>query len=132
MQVFIQVSLGILERYSFQQPLLQQVKKQLPEVLTLDIDSASDEMLVSQACRLVQEAEQPAIYFKVAVPNANFGAAFRLIEELIRENKPALVLTEGTHIRLANIINVRPHLQFVSLANPELILEQLTNYYNQA
>lgn len=131
MQVFIQVYLGLKEHYAFAQPVLQSIKKELPAVVALDIDAASDQMLVTQACRLVQEAEQAVVYFKVAEPNASLGAAFRLVEEVIRKNEPALILIEGTHLRLAGIIKSRPYLLLTEVMDSNLIPNQISTFYQQ-
>jgi hypothetical protein len=129
MQVFVQVSLGQDGFYVFKQPVLQKVKEQFPEVITLDVDAASDEMLVTQACRLVQEAKQAVIYFKVIEPQANLGAGFRVVEEIIRTNKPILILIEGNHARLASILKVRPHLMVTPVSEGSNIFEHLTAYF---
>jgi hypothetical protein len=131
MQVFLQVSLSLPGFYPFGQPVLQALKAQHPAVVTLDIDSASDEMLVSQACRLVQEAAQVAVYFQVVEPNAELGGAFRVVTEIIQENKAALILLEGTHTRIASIVNARPNLVLVPVSDSSLIPNRVAVFFNQ-
>ena len=130
MQAFIQVSLSSNAFYSFQQPIIQWLNQKAPEIATLDIDAASDEMLVNHAGGLMQEAELYAVYFKVIEPNANLGKAFRVVEEIIRDNKPGFIIVAGTHTRLTNIIEARPQLTLMSLQNEIDIQQQLTNYFN--
>ena len=130
MQVFIQVNLESSIAFSYKRPLLLWLNNEAPEITGLDIDSFSDEMLVTQACRLVQDAALYAVYFKVAEPNTPLGAAFKLLEEIIREDKSALILLEGTHSRLTAIVQARPYLQLEVVQNPDEIKLQLAEYFN--
>ncbi|KAA5549190.1 hypothetical protein [Adhaeribacter rhizoryzae] len=132
MEAFIQVNIENTASFSFQRPLLSWLKAQNPEIAVLDVDSLSDEMLITQASRLIQEAAKYAIYFKVAEPNGNLGAAFKLVEEIIREDKPGLILIEGTHTRLTAIVQSRFYLQYIPVNNPEEIKPHLKEYFNLA
>ncbi|GEO02574.1 hypothetical protein AAE02nite_02380 [Adhaeribacter aerolatus] len=132
MQTFIQVNIENTTSFSFQRPLLSWLKARNPEMAVLDLDSFSDEMLVKQAGRLIQEAVKYAVYFKVAEPDAKLGAAFKLLEEIIGEDKPGLILLEGTHARLTAILQSRPHLQFNTVPNPEEVKQHLDHYFNPA
>lgn len=108
---------------------MQWLKARTPEMTVLDIDSFSDEMLVSQATRLLTESTQYAIYFKVTTPNAPLGTAFKLLEEIIRETKPALILLEGTHARLSAIVQARTHLMLNTIQNSEAGEIHLAKYF---
>jgi len=132
MQAFIQVNIENSPSFSFQRPLLSWLKAQNAEIAVLDVDSLSDEMLTTQAGRLMQEAAKYAIYFKVAEPNANLGAAFKLVEEIIKEEKPGLIIIEGTHARLTAIVQSRPHLQYTPVNSPEEVKLHLKEYFTLA
>ena len=132
LQAFIQVNIENEPAFSYQRPLLPWLTAQAPGLAVLDIDSFSDEMLVSQAGRLIQEAAAYAVYFKVAEPNAQLGAAFKLLEEIIRGDKPALILTEGTHARLDAIMQARPHLLLKKVTSQEEVKPHLAEYFGFA
>jgi hypothetical protein len=129
MQAFIQVNIEKPATFSYQRPLLSWLKARNPEIVVLDLDSFSDEILVTQAGRLVQEAAKFAIYFKVTEPNANLAGAFKLLEEIIREDKTGFILIEGTHTRLTAIVQARPHLQLKLVDNPAEVKPHLENYF---
>jgi hypothetical protein len=113
MRAFIFISLSDAPSFAYQQPVLEWVKQAgALNLATLDIDAFSDEMLVNYACRLVQEAPHYAVYFKMERADAPLGASLKIIEEIIRDNKPGLVLLEGEHQRLKAIMQSRPHLNF--------------------
>jgi hypothetical protein len=129
MKTFIQVDVENTAAFSYNRPLLQWLKAQAPEIAVLDIDSYSDEMLISQAGRLLREAIFYAVYFKVAETNAQLGSAFKLVEEIIREDKPGLILIEGDHARLTAIVQARPHLQLKTVTSPEEVKRHLAEYF---
>jgi hypothetical protein len=129
MKTFIQVNVENTAAFSYHRPLLPWLRAQVPEIAVLDIDSDSDEMLVLQAGRLLQEATFYAVYFKVAEPNARLGSAFKLVEEIIREDKPGLILIEGGHNRLTAIMQARPHLLLKTVTSQEEIKLHLAEYF---
>jgi len=112
MQVFLFVNLTDAPAFSYQQPVMQAVKTVAPLVLTIDLDTFSEELLVQQACRLLQEATQFVVYFKAENAEVPFRAAQKIVEELIWKDKPGTVLLEGKHQRLQIMLPARPHLSF--------------------
>ncbi|PIQ22766.1 MAG: hypothetical protein COW65_01225 [Cytophagales bacterium CG18_big_fil_WC_8_21_14_2_50_42_9] len=112
MQVFLFVNLTDAPSFSYQQPILQWVKEIAPATITLDMDTFSEELLVSQACRLLQEATSFIVYFKTEAKEAPFRAAQKVVEELIWKDKPGTVLLEGQHRRLQLMLPARSHISF--------------------
>jgi len=112
MQVFLFVNLTDAPSFAYQQPILQWVKEIAPATITLDLDTFSEELLVSQACRLLQEATSFIVYFRTENTEVPFRAAQKVVEELIWKDKPGTVLLEGGHRRLQLMLPVRPHISF--------------------
>jgi len=112
MQVFLFVSLTTALSFDYQQPIVQWVKEVAPSVIAIDLDTFSEEMLVNQACRLLQEATHFVVYFKSENGEVPLRAAQKVVETLIWKDKPGTVVLEGNHRRLQLILPARPHLSF--------------------
>ena len=125
---FLLVQLSESTAFNFGQPLLNWVKEKALQTDILDIDSHSDEFLVTHAIRLAKESERLIVYFKTSFPNMALGQAFRVIEEVIHEHKPNLILLEGTHRQVAGIFGSRDHMNFVQNTNPEPLKEELEKF----
>ncbi len=128
MAAFIYVELGQNSHFSYHKPILEQVKKQFPDLSFLDLDTFSEEFLINQACQLVELASKCGVYFTSLEPDASFGATLRLAEVLIRRQQPTLVVLQGTHTRLERLFGNRSNLNF--LKNPaELMLQEHLNLF---
>lgn len=132
MQAFILISLTDIASYSFEQPILEEVKElKAADLMVLDIDAFSDEMLVNHVCRLIHEAETFVVYFKVEKENAPLGASLKIVEELIRQAKTGLILLEGKHQRLKTILQSRPHLVVKDAETPAELKPLLVSFLMQ-
>lgn len=129
MVAFIYAELGNEINYSYQKPLLAQIKKQFPSVEYLDLDTYSDEFLITQACQMVEQANSCGIYFKILDSEAALGAILRLAEVVIRRTQNGLVVLQGSHSRLERLFSHRPTLIFLKNPNEHSLLEQLGNFY---
>ena len=112
MLVFLFVSLTNAPSFQYQQPVVQWVKEMAPAAITLDLDTFSEEMLVTQACRLIQEAARFVVYFKSENEEVPLRAVQKIVEELIWKEKPGTVLLEGKHRWVQVMLPARPHLTF--------------------
>jgi hypothetical protein len=125
---FIYAELGQNSHYSYHKPILGQVKKQFPDLDFLDLDTFSEEFLITQGCQMVELASKCGVYFKSLEPDAALGATLRLAEVLIRRQQPTLVILQGTHTRLERLFGNRLNLNF--LKNPEeLMLQEHLNLF---
>ena len=119
MLVFLFVSLTNTPSFQYQQPVVQWVKEVTPNAITLDLDTFSEEMLVTQTCRLLQEATHFMVYFKSENEEVPLRAVQKIVEELIWKEKPGTVLLEGKHRRLQVMLPARPHLTFQTIDSVE-------------
>jgi hypothetical protein len=112
-RAFILIDLSAAWAFTYQKPLLPWVKQTFPGTTTLDLDHRSDPLLVTQASRLLEEAEQAVLYF-VADEAAGFGTLTPLLEQLIRQRQKCLALLQGQHPPLHRLLSARPDLAFLS------------------
>ena len=131
MQALVLVTLAERSKFTFAQPLLAWLKKELPALQLVDIDNFSDSILVAGACRLVQEADQRALYFKVEPENIPLGASLKLLETVLQPGKPTLLLLEGKHRQLAAICSARPHLKLIQSENEANLREKLLVFFSK-
>lgn len=129
MPFFIYAELPNELPYSYQKPLLTKIKRHFPDVIYLDMDAHSEEFLVSQACRLVAQAEVGVIYFNSSAPETSLGATLPLAEVLIRRQEKTLVILQGPHSRLERLLINRSNLTFLNNPSEELLLEHLRDFY---
>ncbi|MFD2069360.1 hypothetical protein ACFSKU_20925 [Pontibacter silvestris] len=113
---------------TFQQPLLEQVTEQYPELSILDLDTQSDELMQHYAKKLLQEAEQSIICIKGDRLNIGFGKLTPILEELLRPEKGRLVLLLGWHSRLQRMLQARPLLQFKQVEDEDRVLEETEQF----
>ncbi len=132
MAAFIYAELDQDLHYSYQKPVLGQVKKQFPSLDYLDLDTFSEEFLIMQACQMIALADKCGVYFKSLEPEAPLGATLRLAEILIRRQQPTLVILQGANTRLERLFSNRPALVFFK--NPEelTLQEYLDLFYAHA
>ncbi len=128
MVVFIYVAVADEPSYSYENPFLSQVKKQFPEIVYLDIDSFSDDFLVTQACQLVEQAEVCVVYFTSTAPAARMGSSARLAEVLIRKQNKSLVGLQGANTRIERLFTARTHLSFLLNPGQEMLLTRLASF----
>lgn len=119
MQAFLYLDLTASP--SFQQPAVAAVKKALPDVSVLDVDTRSDEMLQHYALRMLREATRAVVCLKADENTANFGSIMPLLEELLQGQEQRLVLLLGQHPRLRRMFQARPHVLFQEVAEEELV-----------
>ncbi|WP_026462006.1 hypothetical protein [Adhaeribacter aquaticus] len=127
---FLFIQLAESASFMYQQPLLNWVKAHWPQTDIIDIDSQSDDSLVSYVVRLAKESEQLVVYFRTSFPNMALGKAFRVVEEIIGERKPNLILLEGTHRQLSGIFGAREYLNFVQATTEEPLKAELEKFLN--
>ncbi|NDK57165.1 hypothetical protein [Pontibacter fetidus] len=94
-------------------PLLEQVKKQLPDVAMLDVDSGSGELVLHYARKLLQEATQVIVYIESATMDAGFGSIFPLLELVLEGQKEQLIVFRNEHSRLQRMVQARPELKAI-------------------
>ncbi len=129
MQVLLFVTLADKDTFTFGQPVLTWAKQVFPQLVLWDIDSFSEEKLVSYAVDLLREAEKYVVCFKTEKPDAPLGTGFRLLEEVIRADKPGLVLLQGEQQRLTAICTSRPQLTFASVDTDAALQEKLKSFF---
>ncbi len=116
----------------YQNPLLEQVKKQLPDVAVLDVDSESGELVLHYARQLLQDATQTIIVIESATPDAAFGSVFTVIESLLDGQKDQLILFRQEHSRLLRMVQARPELKYKATPTDAELLQVITQFYSQA
>lgn len=126
MQVFIYAELLNEPNYSYQKPILSWIKQTVHSVDCLDIDSFTEDYLITQACQMLENATTKVVYFKSAVIDASMGSLARLAEVLIQNTEgKRLMILEGQHTRLEKIFLNRPGLEFLHNPDKELMKAQL-------
>lgn len=91
---------------------------------TLDLDQRSDPLLVTHACRLLEEAEQ-AILYVIGEEEAGIGTLSPLLEQVIRQRQKCLALLQGQHLPLHRLLSGRPDLGFFSSEKEEDLREKV-------
>ena len=114
--------------YSYHQPLLTEVKRLFPALTCLDLDSFSEEYLMMQAGRLLEQADQCVVYFASPAPETPLGATLSLAEGLLRRPAASLVVVQGQHTRLERLFAQRRPLTFLSNPSEALFLKQLAAF----
>jgi hypothetical protein len=114
----------------YQNPLLEQVKKQFPDVAVLDIDSQSGELVLHYAKKLLQDATQVLVCLDSANADAGFGSIFSLLELLLEGQKDQLILFRNTHNRLLRMVQARPELQMKVVQDDVEFLQEVQRFYS--
>lgn len=128
MQAFLYIDLSSTAGVTFQQPLLEQVTKQHPELSVLDLDTQSDELMQHYAKKLLQEAEQSIICIKGDRLNIGFGKLTPILEEILRPETNRMILLLGWHSRLQRMLQARPLLEFKQIEDEEQVLEETAQF----
>lgn len=129
MQAFLYLDLTVAEQpVSYQQAELKLVKTRFPHIALLDLDAASDEMLVHYAKRMMQESEQLAVCI-IADKNASFRNLTTLLEDLLQADRRQLILLRGESQRLQRILEARPQLRFKQIGTGAELLNELEQFY---
>lgn len=127
MQAFL--LLDLTSTTDFQRPLLAQVKQTWPEVVTLDVDTASGELLLHYALRLLREADKAVVLVQVDERTPGFGSAMPLVEELLLAQEGRMILLLGRHPRLQRMLQARPHIAFRQILGEAEALAALALYF---
>lgn len=127
MQAFL--LLDLTSTTDFQRPLLAQVKQTWPEVVTLDVDTASGELLLHYALRLLREADKAVVLVQVDERTPGFGSAMPLVEELLLAQEGRMILLLGRHPRLQRMLQARPHIAFKQILDEAEALAALALYF---
>lgn len=130
MQVFIYVELLDKPSYSYQKPVLNLVKQSIPGMIYLDVDSFSDDFLVTQACQLLEQATVSVVYFKSASSEAKIGSLVRFAETLIRIQNEKLIVVQGQHNRLERVFSNRSNLNLLNNPDERYFTTQLISFLN--
>ncbi|QHL88581.1 hypothetical protein GU926_14525 [Nibribacter ruber] len=97
---------------AYQNPLVSWVKSRFPEVVTLDLDTASEPMLFQHAQRLLQEARFGLLFLKTG-QKQRLGPELKLLDILFqKEAGTCAVAMLGEHPALASILKARPAITF--------------------
>ena len=110
---------------NYSNAVLEQVKKQFPEVAVLDIDSKSDQLVLHYAKQMLQIADQLIVCIDGATSDAGFGSIFSLVELLLENPKEQLILFRNEHTRLQRMVQARPELKSVLVNSEDELLEQV-------
>ncbi|MER2998021.1 hypothetical protein [Pontibacter populi] len=92
-------------------PVLEGLKKQLPDVAVLDVDSRSGELVLHYAKQLLQGSEQVIVCIDSASADAGFGSVFPLIELVLEGQKEQLIVFRNDHGRLQRMVQARSELK---------------------
>lgn len=113
---------------SYRQPDMELVKTLFPDVALLDLDAASDEVLVHYAKRMMQEATQIAVCIKVE-EQASFRSLMALLEDLLQAKGEQLILLRGENARLQRILEARPQLHFKQVKTATELITELALFF---
>ncbi|MFT2009117.1 hypothetical protein ACMA1I_10620 [Pontibacter sp. 13R65] len=130
MKAFLYLNLLASAQTAYEQPVLEWVKKHLPEVATLDLDASSDEMLQHYALRLLQESRQVAVGIRAEAEGADPRKLMLLVEELLQPNPGRLLLLHGNNPCLLRMLQARPQLNFRMVENEEQLQQALGEYFH--
>lgn len=120
MQAFLYYDLAVST--AFHQPVVEQVRQSMPAVSVLDLDAASDKLLLHYALRLLRESERAVVSIKSDENTADLSGLMPLLEELFEEGKQRLILLQGQHHpRLQRIFAARPHVAFKVVREEEVV-----------
>lgn len=92
-------------------PVLEGLKKQLPDVAVLDVDSRSGELVLHYAKQLLQDSEHVIVCIDSAAIDTGFGSLFPLLELVLEGQKDQLIVFRNNHNRLQRMVHARPELQ---------------------
>ncbi|HEY4651963.1 MAG TPA: hypothetical protein VIG72_11150 [Pontibacter sp.] len=109
-------------------PVLEQVKKDFPEVAVLDADSQSGELVLHYAQKLLQEPGQTIVCFDSAAADAGFGSLLPLIELLLEGQPEQRILFRNTHHRLLRMVQARPELHAELVQHDAELLQKIKLY----
>lgn len=130
MRTFLYLNLAASARFvNYEQPDLKLVRANFPAVAVLDIDSASDEMLLHYAKRMMLEARQTVLCIK-AGEDAAFQNLLPLLEGLLEAEGQKLVLLRGNNPRLQRILQARPQLPAMQVETEAKLLKELRIYFD--
>lgn len=130
MRAFLHLNLAAPDQFaSYQQPEVQLVKNHFPEVAVLDLDAASDEMLLHYARRLLLETEQIVVCIR-ADEQASFQLFATLLETMLQAQYQLLVLFFGENQRVQRILEARPQLNVEQVNSDADLLEKLKVFYS--
>ncbi|MHA6246415.1 hypothetical protein ACXYMU_00645 [Pontibacter sp. CAU 1760] len=119
MQAFLYLDLKAVAAYH--KALPAHVKKELPAVAVLDVDTSSGELTLHYALRLLRESEKAVVYVSADASRADFGGTMPLLEELFEGRAETLVLLDGNHPRLLRMLQARPQVQFRQVNEEEAL-----------
>ncbi|AMM51248.1 hypothetical protein TH61_08775 [Rufibacter sp. DG15C] len=127
MTAFVYLNLTEEAPFTYQKPLLTWVKNQFPEVVTFDLDAASDPMLQSHAQRLLQESRFCLLFLKTG-QKRTLGSEMKLLDVLFRKQTGAAVANWGQHPALQTVLQARPSIEFAQGATPEDLYPFLASF----
>lgn len=122
--------LGEGETIAYSNPVLDQVKKQLPDVALLDLDSRSDQLVLHYARQLLKEASQTIVCINSTTPDSDFGSVFSLLELILESEKKQLILFRKNHNRLQRMVQARPELNAIVAQNDAELLQAVEQFYS--
>jgi hypothetical protein len=128
MRAFLLIDLSPTGPFTYQRPTLQWVKHAYPGTTTLDLDHQSNAMLVTYACRLLEEVEQAVVYVS-SEAETGFGSLAPLLEQLIRHRQKCLVLLQGQYPRLHRMLSSRPDALFFSAEKEDELRERVKDFW---
>lgn len=108
---------------AYHQPLVAQVKQTWPEVVTLDVDARSDDLLLHYALQLLREADKAVVLVKADESIPGFGNVMPLVEELLLPQDGRLILLLGRHPRLERMLQARPDILFKTMKEEDVLQE---------
>ena len=130
MQDFIYADLLNEPVYSYHKPVLTKVKQAFPDTTVLDLDSFSDDFLVTQACQLLGQATKCVVYFRSISADAKMGGLTRLAEVLIQRQQNSLVIVRGEHNRLTRLFSDRQQVTFLNNPDEQTFTQHLHALFN--
>ncbi|NEM96647.1 hypothetical protein [Pontibacter burrus] len=118
------------ETIAYSNPVLDQVKQQLPDVAVLDLDSRSDQLVLHYARQLLKEASQTIVCIDSTTPDAGFGSIFSLLEPMLESEKKQLILFRNSHHRLQRMVQARQELQLKMMQDDVELLQVVGQFYS--
>ena len=131
MGAFLYLNLNDPDHFSgYQQPEVQLVKTHFPGVAVLDLDAASDDMLMHYAKRLLLETEQVVVCIKTAEKSAP-QLLMTMLETVLQsqQQQQLLVILQGDNARIQRILEARPQLKTERVHSVEDLLQKLKTFY---
>lgn len=114
--------------FTYGKPVLNWVKDQFPEVVTFDLDTASEPVLFHHAQRLLEEAHFCLLFLKTGQKQI-LGPEMQLLDVLFKKQTGAAVAICGHHAPLETVLKARPAVAFAQATLEEDLYPFLASFF---